>query len=69
MYCRVCGMPIPPGRLEAVPNTTTCVQHSSTKPYVGFMDYPHKTGAQMVLVNPDDKEQLRLARRAFKRSR
>ena len=25
-YCVICGEPIPPGRLEAVPGTTTCVR-------------------------------------------
>ena len=30
MYCKKCGDAIPKGRLEILPNTTTCVNCSST---------------------------------------
>jgi len=33
--CTVCGVEIPAGRIKAVPNTRTCVQHSQTDRYVG----------------------------------
>lgn len=31
--CETCGKPIPNGRLEALPNTRTCVGCSDVRPY------------------------------------
>ena len=31
--CKVCGSQIPKGRLKALPNTLTCVEHSTTSPF------------------------------------
>ena len=31
--CCICNNPIPEGRLKALPNTNTCVQHSTTGRY------------------------------------
>jgi len=31
--CIVCGVEIPLGRLKILPNTRTCVQHSTTSAY------------------------------------
>jgi len=33
--CELCGQVIPPERLEILPDTTTCVKCSQTKPYSG----------------------------------
>ena len=37
--CAKCGCEIPAMRLEALPNTTTCVGCSRVSSYVGFMDW------------------------------
>lgn len=29
--CKVCGSEIPAGRVKALPNTTTCVEHSTAE--------------------------------------
>jgi hypothetical protein len=67
--CRVCGTKIPKARLEALPNTETCVKHSTVKPYVGFQVFPHKTGGECVLIDPNNEESMRLAQRAHLRER
>jgi hypothetical protein len=69
VYCRVCGNPLPIERLEALPNTTTCVDHSDATPKVGFMVYGHKTAGECILIDPRDQEALRRAHRANSRSR
>ena len=33
VLCELCGSEIPPERLEVLPDTTTCVKCSQTKPY------------------------------------
>ena len=33
VLCDICGKEIPPERLEILPDTTTCVKCSQTKPY------------------------------------
>ncbi len=67
--CECCGSPIPEERLEALPGTVTCVKCSRVKPLIGFTCYDHKTAPGLVLVNPDDREALRLAKRVHNRSR
>lgn len=67
--CKECGKEIPQERLDVLPDTETCVEHSDVEDYVGFMVFGHKTGAQFVAINPKDKESLRLARRADERKR
>lgn len=59
--CCKCGCEIPALRLEALPNTTTCVGCSRVKSYVGLMDWGHKTAPEIVMLDPDDKENLRRA--------
>ena len=59
--CSKCGCEIPAMRLEALPNTTTCVGCSRVKSYVGFMSFAHKTAPDIVMVSPDDRENLRRA--------
>lgn len=59
--CAKCGCEIPALRLEALPDTTTCVGCSCVKSYVGFMDWGHKTAPEIVMIPADDKENLRRA--------
>jgi len=68
MNCFYCGKPIPPERLECLPKTKTCVRCSDVRPVLAFMDYGHKTAPSLVIVS-DDREQQRLAKRAFRRAR
>ena len=67
--CAKCGCEIPALRLEALPNTTTCVGCSRVKSYVGLMDYGHKTAPEIVILNPDDKENVRRAVAIYERRR
>lgn len=66
--CRKCHQKIPEGRLEAVPDATTCVGCSDVQKVKGLMDYGHKTAGAIVML-PDDPEQQRLAFRAYRRAR
>lgn len=71
MKCTSCGKRIPKARLEALPETTLCVQcaeRSGAAP-VGFMVYGHKTAPELVIVDKRNEEALRQARRANRRSR
>lgn len=69
-HCKVCDCEIPKERLEALPNTETCVKHSVEKAYVGVMCFPHKTGSSLVKVKPNENpEALRRMMRAHKRER
>ena len=67
--CDTCGQQIPAARLEALPNTTTCIKCSRVVTFVGFMDWAHKTAPELVMVNGDDTENLRRARRVSERAR
>lgn len=69
--CEVCGQEICPERLEVLPNTTRCTQHSNVTKQIGFMiaTAAKGTAAAIVLIPQGDKEQLRLAKRAHLRSR
>lgn len=67
--CNVCGKPIPPERVEAIPDTLTCVDCSTVQKYKGFLVFGHKTGGETVLINPSDKEALRQAKRFNRRAR
>ena len=69
MKCIKCNTQIPEERLEAIPDTLHCVNCSDVKKKVGFMDFYHKTAPELVLVNPDSKEDLRRAKRVFERRR
>lgn len=68
MNCEVCGGEIPPERLELLPGTTRCVLHSNASRVEGLLDYGHKTAPSLVIL-PNDPEQKRIARRAFRRAR
>jgi len=69
MLCEICNEPIPQERLDAIPGTTRCVRHSGVVKLMGLMDYGHKTAPSLVVLDPENKEAVRLARRAFNRSR
>ena len=36
-YCKICGEEIPEGRIKALPNAETCVEHSGSKKKKGFV--------------------------------
>lgn len=70
MYCR-CGSEICPERLEFLQQRgrpLTCVKCSGEQPAVCLVEYGHKTASTVVIVGTDP-EQVRLARRAYKRAR
>jgi RNA polymerase-binding transcription factor DksA len=47
VLCEFCGEEIPPERIEILPDTTTCVQCSQTKPY---------SEAQIISLNGEEAE-------------
>lgn len=68
--CKICNQPIHPERLEILPNTQTCPQHSEVTSPIGFMVPTAAKGCAPVLhVVPDNKEALRQAKRANRRHR
>lgn len=67
--CSTCGVPIPLERLEALPNTTTCTEHSHEQAKIGFLVFDHKTAPRFITIDPRDKEALRRAQRCNRRSR
>ena len=69
--CQICGEPIPHERLEALPDTQTCVQHGSTGKRLGFMipNAAKGTAPVLIQVDPSNREATRQARRANRRSR
>jgi len=67
--CDCCDTVIPSARLEALPDTTTCVRCSQATTFVGFMDWSHKTAPELVMVDSADSENLRRARRISERAR
>lgn len=42
-YCKICGEEIPEGRIKALPNVDTCVEHSGAKKKKGFVVISSKT--------------------------
>lgn len=68
-HCVCCNSVIPPGRIEAIPDVSTCVKCSKVKPYVGFMDWYHKTAPEIVIIPAEDRENIRRASRISCRSR
>lgn len=67
--CIHCNTEIPELRLEILPETQTCTECSSTPKMVGFMDWGHKTAPELVIVNPNNPENMRRAVRINARSR
>lgn len=76
MNCQKCQQEIAPERLEALPNTTVCIscaqQRDANRPKPqGYMIATASKGTALALqiVDPEDEETYRLARRAHMRSR
>jgi hypothetical protein len=67
--CDTCNEAIPHARIEALPDTTTCVKCSRVSRMVGFMDWYHKTAPELVMVSSSDTENLRRAQRVNARAR
>lgn len=51
--CEVCDAVIPYGRLESLPATTRCVNHSNEGKYIGVPLYAHKTACTVAMVKTD----------------
>lgn len=62
--CTVCNVEIPAGRLLAVPDTTTCVEHADVPLLRGAMVWDHKTAPELV-VGKAAEYVLQNARRGF----
>ena len=67
--CEVCGIDIPLGRLECIPDTNTCVKHSKEAGYVGVNVFAHKTAPEVQMVKRDQEESVRQLWRAYHRKR
>lgn len=67
--CKTCDEEIPQARLECIPDTETCVKHSTVKGYLGVLEFGHKTGGYVVKVDPSNEEGVRRMWRAYHRSR
>ncbi len=68
--CQICDHEIPAERLEALPNTQTCTEHSKATAPVGFMIPTAAKGcAPILMVVPNNREAHRQAFRANKRHR
>lgn len=67
--CEECGVEIPVGRLQALPDTTTCIKHSTVTGKMAYTVYSHKTAPEIVIVDESDSEAIRLADRANRRAR
>jgi 6-phosphogluconate dehydrogenase (decarboxylating) len=79
LRCEICDEIISPERIEAFLDATgklpqKCIKcaHVGFKKSVVLMDYAHKTAGEAVVIdgeNPNFKENLRRAKRVYKRSR
>lgn len=73
--CEVCKMPILFARLEALPDTNTCANHSKEGRYVGVPLFSHKTAPTVAMVKEDKTaddgvgESVRILMRGYKRGR
>ena len=75
--CIDCGEEIPDERVEILRSKNwpmRCVKCSKVEGPIGFMNFGHKTGGEVLIVprNPDgtnDPEKIRQARRAYRRDR
>jgi hypothetical protein len=67
--CEKCGKAIPSARLDILPDTQTCVGCSEVKAKVVYPVYSHKTAPEIIVVDGDNDEGLRLADRANQRAR
>jgi len=73
--CKTCSAHILLSRLEALPDTEYCAEHSREGAYVGVPNYAHKTAATVAMVKadldaPDGMgESVRIMMNAYKRKR
>ena len=69
MNCHDCGNPIPPARMDAIPDTNYCVKCADkhTEPVVGRMIYNHKTAGEVFIAR--GKENIRRLEREYARAR
>ncbi len=68
--CITCGAIIPVERIIALPETKTCAKCSTTPKMKGKMVFPHKTGSEVVIMPPEDFNNLnRLDRRRTQQHR
>tara|TARA_R110000803_G_scaffold210248_1_gene281568 strand:+ start:397 stop:624 length:228 start_codon:yes stop_codon:yes gene_type:complete len=64
-YCIECGTQIPAGRVEILPNTRTCVEHSTTDAYAARRTYSGTSaddGNSDIQIYRDPKEAAALDR-------
>lgn len=77
MECTKCGSIVPNARVEFLTERSkpiTCLICSKEQKQIGFVVYGHKTAGSVITVpqNPDgtnDPEKIRIAQRAYRRSR
>lgn len=65
--CACCGQPMPAERLEL--GFAKCIECQNEQPYLGFQVFPHKTCGDPILIKGSNKEAIRQADRANRRSR
>jgi hypothetical protein len=54
-FCKVCKDPIPEARVEALPETETCVKDSTVQPYRAFVEGTTKNkGFNVTILKADD---------------
>src|SRR5262245_12321481 len=64
--CHFCGNDIPKARLEALPDTKTCLSCSQEEPVKGHMVWNHKTAPTLEVLPPEEfKKVYALERRGF----
>lgn len=71
MQCIRCSSPVPDERAECLQDSgrpVTCLGCSSERAKTVLLEYGHKTAGCAVVVGTD-AEQIRLARRAYRRAR
>ena len=69
MTCKKCGGTVTENRLRLLPRTTVCARCSTEQPVLTFPMYSGKNTSDLCVVLPTDKEAVRQAVRAFRRSR
>lgn len=68
-YCTVCKEEINPLRVKALPNTTTCVLHSSVERKTGYtMQYGEgeDTFNDIIIIEPEQRESFERAMQVLK---
>jgi hypothetical protein len=58
-FCLKCGEEIPAGRLKAIPNATTCVEHSEAEQVAGYMSWDGKTAPQLNVVSQSEANRIK----------